>query len=220
MAAVEEHLESSEHGGRPRDPTRDEVIRRAALDLVAEEGYDRVTVDAIADRAGAGKATLYRRWRSKADLVVDAITDLKPVGRAPDTGSLREDLDRLCDHFADQQETRALAVMQGLASAIHHDPELRAVFDERVVAPRRAAMAEIFARAAARGEMPAGKDVDLLTSVVPALLMHRLVSGKGACSPAFARQVIEEVVIPAATAPTGPSPRTADHTARSRREAR
>ena len=59
-------------GGRPRDATRDAVIMSAALEVLAEHGYDRMTMDQVAKRAGAGKATLYRRWPSKADLVAQA----------------------------------------------------------------------------------------------------------------------------------------------------
>ena len=189
------------HGGRPRDPSRDKAIREAALDLLAEDGYDRLTIDAVASRAGAGRATVYRRWGSKAELVVDALADLHGSPQVPDTGSLREDLDQLCTHLTDAPESRTLAVMQGLASALPHDPALVAAFNERLRDPRRAAVAELFARAVARGEMPPGKDIELLTAVIPALMMHRLVTGEGPPSLTFARRIVEQLLLPAATAP-------------------
>lgn len=189
--------------GRPRDPSRDEAIRSAALDLLVELGYDRVTIEAIAARAGAGKATVYRRWGSKAELVLDAITDLGGVVRAPDTGSLAGDLSDLCTAMSGRVETHALAVMHALAPALARDAELAAAFAKHFVAPRRAALADVFARATARGEMPAGKDIDLLTSVIPALMMYRLSTGGGIPDPQLVRRIASQVLLPAALAAPG-----------------
>src|ERR687893_476350 len=83
----------SSRGGRPRDPSRDSVIRAAILRLLAEVGYGALTMDAVAAEAGVGKATIYRRWRTKQDLVVDTISDLnRAEATTPDTGSLDGDL--------------------------------------------------------------------------------------------------------------------------------
>src|SRR3712207_1714134 len=80
-------------GGRPRDPSRDGVIRAAILKLLADVGYGALTMDAVASEAGVGKATIYRRWRTKQELVVDTISDLNAAqAQAPDTGSLEGDL--------------------------------------------------------------------------------------------------------------------------------
>ena len=80
-------------GGRPRDPSRDGVIRAAILRLLADVGYGALTMDAVASEAGVGKATIYRRWRTKQDLVVDTISDLnREQASPPDTGSLEGDL--------------------------------------------------------------------------------------------------------------------------------
>ena len=80
-------------GGRPRDPSRDGVIRAAILRLLADVGYGALTMDAVAAEAGVGKATIYRRWRTKQDLVVDTISDLnREVASPADTGSLEGDL--------------------------------------------------------------------------------------------------------------------------------
>src|SRR4029450_1434343 len=83
----------SSRGGRPRDPSRDGVIRAAILQLLAEVGYGALTMDAVASEAGVGKATIYRRWRTKQDPVVDPISDLnRDEAAPPDTGSLEGDL--------------------------------------------------------------------------------------------------------------------------------
>src|SRR5918911_3967499 len=93
VALQESEAPRSPRGGRPRDPSRDEVIRAAILRLLAEVGYGSLTMDAVAARAGVGKATIYRRWRTKQDLVVDTISDLtRTEASTPDTGSLEGDL--------------------------------------------------------------------------------------------------------------------------------
>ncbi|MGH7611247.1 MAG: TetR-like C-terminal domain-containing protein, partial [Candidatus Dormibacteria bacterium] len=95
---------------------------------------------------------------------------------------------------------RDLGVMQGLVSAMAHDPALARVFLRRFVAPRRAALAQVFTRAVERGEMAPGKDIDLLTSVIPALMMHRLVTSHQLPGRQFAARIIEGLLLPAATA--------------------
>src|SRR5918999_1622437 len=92
-ALVTEPPTRSGRGGRPRDPSRDDVIRAAILQLLGEVGYGALTMDAVAAEAGFGKATIYRRWRTKQDLVVDTISDLnRAEASTPDTGSLEGDL--------------------------------------------------------------------------------------------------------------------------------
>src|ERR671938_713381 len=93
VALQESEAPRSPRGGRPRDPSRDEVIRAAILRLLAEVGYGALTMDAVASEARVGKATIYRRWRTKQDLVVDTISELnRAEAVAPDTGSLEDDL--------------------------------------------------------------------------------------------------------------------------------
>lgn len=167
---------------------------------MVEQGYERVTIEAVAERAGAGKATIYRRWGSKAELVLDALADLHgTVEPPPDTGSLVGDFAELCSGLTGRMESRTLTIVQGMASALPHDAALSAAFAEHFVAPRRTALAEVFARAVGRGEVPAGRDIDLLASVIPALLIYRLFNGGGPANPAFVRRIAAEVLLPAAT---------------------
>ncbi|MGH9122000.1 MAG: helix-turn-helix domain-containing protein, partial [Acidimicrobiales bacterium] len=116
---MEETLQAAaaRHGGRPLDPSRDEAICQAALTLLAEVGYDRLTVEAVAARAGAGKATVYRRWASKAALVADALNQIAPPQHLPDTGSLQGDCEVLCDIIAQAMDQSQIQVTQGLTSA-------------------------------------------------------------------------------------------------------
>src|SRR4051794_41353084 len=88
-------------GGRPRDPSRDGVIRAAILRLLADVGYGALTMDAVAAEAGVGKATIYRRWRTKQDLVVDTIAQLnREEASAPDSRSLEGDLPLMLPRLA------------------------------------------------------------------------------------------------------------------------
>ncbi|MGH9077239.1 MAG: TetR/AcrR family transcriptional regulator [Acidimicrobiales bacterium] len=199
--AAQEPAGPRSHGGRQLDPTRDDAICAATLELLAERGYDCLTVEAVAARAGAGKATVYRRWASKEKMVADALSLLAPPAPLPDTGSLRGDCEHLCTALSNAPDEVTVRITQGLTSALCRNPELMTIFHRHFMEPRREALAVMLRRAVARGEMPAGKDIDLLTSLVPALMFYRkLVT----CSPAdadFARRVVDQVLVPAATAP-------------------
>src|SRR5580700_3381924 len=83
--------------GRRRDASRDDALRQATIELLAELGYDRLTIDAVAARARAGKATVYRRWANKAELVADALAQRHAAMAVPDTGSVRGDFLALID---------------------------------------------------------------------------------------------------------------------------
>ena len=116
-------------GGRPRDPSRDEAIRAALLRLLGEVGYGGLTIDALAQAAGVGKATIYRRWRTKQDLIVDSIADLGSLLTVPpDTGSLREDLRQFMHLLAETTRSPVGAVLRSLVPAMQHHPELRATY--------------------------------------------------------------------------------------------
>ena len=195
-------------GGRYLDSSRDLVLREAALALLAEVGYDRLTMDAVAARARAGKTTIYRRWPGKAELVVDALNSLKGVPGVPDTGSLRRDLRALVESITSAESQFAARVMIGMVNALAHDGELRRVFGEKFIAPRMAAFRTVFERAVARGEMPGGHDLDLLAGLFPALALQQLVTSGELPGTRFACQIMDEVVYPLATAPaagTGPA---------------
>src|SRR6478609_3280992 len=123
--------------GRKRDHTRDPEILAATLDVLAETGYDGMTVDMVAARAKAGKATLYRRWPSKAELVIEAVACLKrndlDEASIPDTGTLRGDLIAMIRPPSIQDADRKLRVMAGLASMISRSPELADAAREAIV---------------------------------------------------------------------------------------
>jgi AcrR family transcriptional regulator len=204
--------EPRRRGGRYLDSSRDPVLRRAALDLLAEVGYDRLTMDAVAARARAGKTTIYRRWQSKAELVVDSLNSLKGGPEIPDTGSLRQDLRAMAESLTSAESQFGAQVTVGMVSALAHDAELRQVFREKFVAPRTAGFRSVFERAVARGEMPDGHDLDLLARLLPALALQQLVLAGELPDAQFAYRIMEEVIYPLATAPVASTRPTSDVT--------
>jgi len=193
----------SETVSRPRvEGDREQQILEATLDVLVEVGYDRLTLDAVAARAKASKATLYRRWNGKAALVVDALAhDKGPAPEPPDTGSLREDLrEAYCGMggLADPRQTRLFG---SIITAITTDPEFAEVFRRDVVGPKVEAMGRIWALAAARGELREDLDLEVLTTALPGILMHRAhLLGQPPTSDVVTR-VIDSVVLPAALRP-------------------
>lgn len=166
--------------GRPRSAEADRAILRAAVDLLADEGYGGVTMEGVAARAGVGKATVYRRWPCKSALVVDAVTACRESGvTPPNTGSARDDLLVFVRGFMHHLRTSdAARVMPALVAELSRNPDLAAEFREGFVQPRRAKVLDAVRRGVERGEVRAGVDPDLVADGVVALLLHRfLVTG-------------------------------------------
>jgi AcrR family transcriptional regulator len=186
---------------RPRvEGGREEEILDATVEVVAELGYDRLTMDAVATAAKASKATLYRRWSTKAELVVDAISRAKgcPVPEDVDTGTLRGDLISLSCEEGGFTSEMPMSVMAGLLTALHRDADLQRAFRERLLAPRVAVVNRIYQRAVRRGEIAADVDVDLLSQTLPALIIHHaFVLGIEPTEDLILR-VIDHVILPAA----------------------
>jgi len=181
--------------GRRRDASRDDALRQATIELLVEHGYDRLTIDAIAARARAGKATVYRRWASKADLVVDAVTRGYPGVDLPDTGSVRGDLEALVcgiDHNYDQEfKTR---LFSGLVPALLQSPELRDAF-QKAISPQPV-LDVILERGVQRGEIPAPKNPELISALFPALAFYRMIMFGESPDIEFATTVLDDIILP------------------------
>ncbi|MEU4391597.1 TetR/AcrR family transcriptional regulator C-terminal ligand-binding domain-containing protein [Kribbella sp. NPDC023855] len=186
---------------RPRvEGGREEEILDATVEVLAELGYDRLTMDAVATAAKASKATLYRRWSTKAELVVDAITRAKgcPVPDEVDTGSLRGDLIAMSCGEGGFTSDKLMSVMAGLLTALHRDEDLKKAFDEHFLAPRIGVTSRIYQRAVERGEIAADVDVQLLSVTLPAIIVHHaFVLGIPPTDELILR-VIDNVILPAA----------------------
>lgn len=195
--------------GRKRDVSRNADLCQAALEVLAEVGYDRLTVDIVAARVGAGKATVYRRWPSKAELVVEAVSRMKGAAEEPDTGSLRGDLEAIACGSVSMNDPFTTNVMAGLVSALVRDADLRAVFLEHFVAPRRQVLRDLFQRAVERGEISPPSDIDLLIEVFPSMVFHRVITSGRPVDDDFARTVIDLIILPLATGIPACAPNTA-----------
>lgn len=200
--------------GQPARPARspgrldrslDAAILDAALAGVAELGYDRLSMDDIASRAGVGKAAIYRRWPSKAVVVADAIAHwrrrLGPV-EPPNTGSLRGDIEAVVAAAPDLNDTDfgTMQVIVGVATAAMHNPVLAAALDDLVLSPPRHVVRVVLDQAVARGEIPAGRDLSLIPDVALGLNVLRLITGRP-IDRVYVRRVLEDVILPLAGAP-------------------
>lgn len=157
--------------GRPRDPGRDAAILTATLDLLGEVGYEQVTVRAIAQRAGAGLATLYRRWPTKEDLVVDAVQSFKELPDLADpTADPVDNLVELVSALLEVLQGPRRGLLPNLLGQLPHNPTLAEALRARVVLPRLAAVTEQLAA------VP-GVDADRLLSaaeLIPASLFFQV----------------------------------------------
>jgi AcrR family transcriptional regulator len=191
-------VEPARRPGRRRDDTRDDAILQATRELLAERGYDAMTMDAVAERAGAGKSTVYRRWPSKVQLTVDSLLCVKQptIDELPDEGSLRADLLGLAmmSHKLKNDE-----LMSGLLSAIRGNAEVASVFHEQFVAGRVRLMRAVLERARLRGETSPDADLDMLSAVAPAMIHYRKLVAHLPVDAAFAERLVDSVLLPLAT---------------------
>lgn len=189
--------------GRKRDDSRDGDILDAALEVLAEFGYDRMTMDMVATRAKAGKATVYRRWSSKALMVVDAVARMAQgeidLNALPDTGSLRGDLVGLIRAEALDDGQRRLKVMSAVASmlATQENPELIDSATTASTRPWVVANRIMITRAVERGEVADTVDVDFMAGVIPAMCYFRVSVEGQSLDAVYVRTLIDHLLIPA-----------------------
>lgn len=193
----------SEAATRPRvEGDRELEILEATVEVLADVGYDRLTMDAVATRAKASKATLYRRWTNKVSLVIDALLVQKPAPALPDTGSLRADLiEAFCGNGSIMDE-QAVATLSSVLTAMTRDEEFAHEFRTRVIGPKTAVSQAIYERAVARGEVREDLDTALFGPALAGILLHRVYLMGEAPSRVLIARVIDQIIIPAATAPT------------------
>jgi AcrR family transcriptional regulator len=184
-------------GGRPRDPSRDGAIRAAILKVLAESGYAGLTMDAVASAAGVGKATIYRRWRTKSDLVADAVAELSSMSiAAPDTGTLEGDLRVLLRWLVAAVNGPLGAATLSLLSALPHEPELRKAFDAGPMGVWTGMFHTVWERAEARGEVHAPITGTAVSSTASAPILQRWLFSGQPVAEEFADEVLSDVVLP------------------------
>jgi AcrR family transcriptional regulator len=179
MDAVSDRtIEPFRRPGRPRDARVEKAVLDATVDILSAVGFGALTVEAVASRAGVGKATIYRRWPSKEALLVATMTCLVSELETPDTGSLRSDIAKsfadMADHINDSQAGRLLPQVVAEAAS---NADLAELF-RRFVDERRELGRTFAKRAVARGEVRDGVDVELLIDIISGVVFYRrLVSG-------------------------------------------
>ncbi len=187
--------------GRKRDFTRDPEILEAALDVLAETGYDGMTIDMVAKRAKAGKATIYRRWPSKAELIIDAVACMRknnlPAAELPDTGTLRGDLVALIKPHSIEEGDRKFQIMAGVLAMISQAPELAEAANVAIIQPRAHANVLLMQRAIDRGEISADCDIQTLALVTPAMIAHRILILRKPINREFLLSLVDGVLLPA-----------------------
>jgi AcrR family transcriptional regulator len=197
MSAVMTDAPRTSRGGRPRDPSRDGVIRAAILSLLAEVGYGALTMDAVAAEAGVGKATIYRRWRTKEDLVADTIAEISRAEVTPtDTGTLEGDLREMLHLIVGAVNGPTGAATQALLSTVPHNTALASAFRDGPIGVWVQAFDQIFARAESRGDLRPGLSGSVVAEAITAPFVQRwLVNGRPVTEE-YADEVLAQVVMP------------------------
>ncbi len=159
--------------GRPRSTQSDQAILQATLELLAEVGFERMSIDAIAARAGVGKPTIYRRYKGKEELVADAIESFREEVVLPDTGNLWSDIDALIKNAA--QITLSPLGRQTVAmiiSSASSNPEFAQIYWTKYLQPRRKSFAVVIERAKVRNEIQADLDPDLVFDAMSGIMLY------------------------------------------------
>jgi AcrR family transcriptional regulator len=184
--------------GRPRDPALHDAILAATQDLLADVGYDRLSIESIAARCGTGKTTIYRRWPDKASLVTDAVAAaaMHQAREIPDTGVLRDDMILFGAkwHSPDSQRD---GIVAGLLTAMRHHPELRTAVDDAFSQPGQQAFRLMVQRAVERGDITDPPDTDLIAAVLPAMVFHQITALNAPVDRDYIIAVIDHLVLPA-----------------------
>jgi AcrR family transcriptional regulator len=178
--------------GRPREERADRAILRAAIELMAAQGVRDLRMDDVAARARVGKATIYRRYRSKDELVTAAVSALVSEITVPDTGSTRADLAALMQGAVEVYSGSVEAgVMPSLVDAMNRDAELARSVREKFLTGRRAALRAVLERGVERGDLRADLDLELALDVLGGPLFYRLLITGGPIDRRLADGVVE-----------------------------
>ena len=182
--------------GRPRSERAERAIIEAALSVFAESGTEGLCIEKVAARAGVGKATIYRRWPGKEDLLLDAIGALQaplpePVGR-----SVREDLvlvlGAMRDAVADPRRAREFALLLGEGAKY---PRLMARYVETMLEPRREVIRSVLRRGVAAGELRPDADLEVALFMLTGAVLARGKYDPGSFPPGYVERVVDELLL-------------------------
>ncbi|KGA14938.1 hypothetical protein GM50_18525 [freshwater metagenome] len=188
--------------GRPRDRDREQAIEKAAMELVNEVGYERCTVEAIALRARASKATIYRRWRNKQELLVSALNqhalnDIKEI----DNGNLRDDLVELVSEKVRILKSPDGALISELMAAANLDEALGKLIPKTIREQQDKSIVRVLTKGIERGEISKHANVELLLDVIPAIFTYRIFTTRQMVNKKFVENLVDDLIIPALQKP-------------------
>jgi AcrR family transcriptional regulator len=166
--------------GRPRSTTADQAILAATLRMLAAHGVSGVTMEGVAAEAGVGKTTVYRRWESKTELIIAAVSVMAPAGEPPDTGTFWGDLQALADLQLERLAgTGLLTVAPRVLAEGMNDPELHQAYLDNVIDPIRGVIRTLVERGIARGELRKDLEVEPLVDLLHALPIYKIMISRG-----------------------------------------
>jgi AcrR family transcriptional regulator len=183
-----------------RGEARTDAILDSALELMAATGYDRLTIDAVASHAGASKATIYRRWPGKSELVMAALSRRGAEATAEvDTGDLRGDLVQTLSHMRDSLASQDGAVILGLLNAMRENVALAELVRDHALSAKRSAIARLVRRAVERKELSARADHELASEIASALVFTRILVTGQLLDDAEIVRIVDSVLMPVLT---------------------
>lgn len=166
--------------GRPRSEEAHRAILMATIKLLADHGLAGLTMEAVAAEAGVGKTTIYRRWSTKNDLVIEALSMLRPDVELPDTGSLRGDLREMTRIQVERLgDTNVPRLIPRIIAESVDEPELHALIKERAVEPIRHILRTFLRRAIERGEVRDDLDVEAMADMIHAMPVYQVLMTGG-----------------------------------------
>jgi AcrR family transcriptional regulator len=180
--------------GRPRSAQADEAIVEATIALLVEEGFDRLSMDAVAARAGVGKATIYRRWPSKEALVIEAVARRTDPFTFVGDGPIRDQLVQVLEGVLAKSRTGVGRLLPCMVGAGVSNPSLAEHYRRQILAPRRAGVAAIIQAGVDSGELRADLDVDLAVDQVVGPLLYRVVVQDIAAGPGDCARLVDAVL--------------------------
>src|SRR3954470_312065 len=191
LASKQQNENSTNRGrGRPRSEVSRQRILEAALETLEISGFNYSTTDSIAVRAGASKATIYRWWPTKASLLAEALREaVAEEVPFPETGDLATDIELQLQNFIALLNGRLGKAFKAFVGAAQSDPEVAAAFLEEWVKPRRKEAKTVLERYQVKGQIAEDVDLDLVLDLLYGPLYFRLLSGYGALTPDYAKQI-------------------------------
>ena len=199
-AAAPSHVAAPDPGtgrkrGRPRSDEAHEAILKASIALIREAGYDNLTMDAIAERAGVGKATVYRRWSTRETLVAEALERIVSAIPQPDTGTTEGDLEALLNHsLAMYRDPATHALLSGLVAAMARSELIAGAVRNGFLARRREVARRVLERGVARGDLDPETDLELVLDLLSGPLFFRALFTGGTVDEQLTRGVVRVVL--------------------------